>query len=506
MSASKSVMDSILFQPNLHEIRSVAREIEEQLSLISVDKTPPGIGKLHECVDVSRRVLSGELSYDEGKAELEDPNYHGFQWKPFSDKQMEILDNGFYTTAEDYYRIILTEGAVRSGKTIGCTAAWLLYLEKHPYPVHLLSGKTKDTIRWNVVMDLEKILGEGYYYYNYQMGVMKFMGKDIRIVGAYDEGSENRIRGMTAGSWYADEVTTYPDNFLQMGLTRASVEGNRIFWTTNPDSPYHTVHTEYMTNEEMLNNYGILVIHFDLGDNKTLPQKFIEDLKRSSIGVFYDRLILGLWTIAEGAIYAMFDKDIHTFKPQKMPYGIYDDYTIGVDYGTASVTCFTLMGVKQRKGTGLFDFHFLDEIYYDAAKTKMPLTDGELAEKMTDGLVREWPGVSRVFLPHDAGSLRTELMRRGYVTIPLMPTVVDELKIIMGLIKNEQLMVSQKCSNIIKQFYTYVWDPKAQEQGLDAPLKINDHAMDSLRYNLIGYITGRRVPTTTPGKVGRRRT
>ena len=45
-----------------------------------------------------------------------------------------------------------------------------------------------------------------------------------------------------------------------------------------------------------------------------------------------------------------------------------------------------------------------------------------------------------------------------------------------------KLKVSTECKNLLKEFYTYVWDDKAQERGIDRPLKRNDHALDGLRY------------------------
>ena len=35
---------------------------------------------------------------------------------------------------------------------------------------------------------------------------------------------------------------------------------------------------------------------------------------------------------------------------------------------------------------------------------------------------------------------------------------------------------------VIAEYSEYVWDPKAQERGEDAPLKQNDHGKDMERY------------------------
>ena len=38
---------------------------------------------------------------------------------------------------------------------------------------------------------------------------------------------------------------------------------------------------------------------------------------------------------------------------------------------------------------------------------------------------------------------------------------------------------------MIKEFFSYIWDAKAQERGEDKPVKTNDHALDALRYLLM---------------------
>ena len=43
-------------------------------------------------------------------------------------------------------------------------------------------------------------------------------------------------------------------------------------------------------------------------------------------------------------------------------------------------------------------------------------------------------------------------------------------------------MVNNCCTNLIKEFYSYSWDTKAIERGEDAPLKVDDHCLDALRY------------------------
>ena len=45
--------------------------------------------------------------------------------------------------------------------------------------------------------------------------------------------------------------------------------------------------------------------------------------------------------------------------------------------------------------------------------------------------------------------------------------------------RDSPIRISPKLDFVIKEFQGYVWDDKANE---DRPIKVNDHAMDSLRY------------------------
>ena len=38
------------------------------------------------------------------------------------------------------------------------------------------------------------------------------------------------------------------------------------------------------------------------------------------------------------------------------------------------------------------------------------------------------------------------------------------------------------CPNLIDELKSYQWDDKKADHGIDAPHKINDHAVDALRY------------------------
>lgn len=70
---------------------------------------------------------------------------------------------------------------------------------------------------------------------------------------------------------------------------------------------------ELRAKDEPVKN--ILYAHFVMDDNLSLSEKIKERYRNTYRGVFYKRYILGLWAMAEGVIYDMFDNEKHVEDP-----------------------------------------------------------------------------------------------------------------------------------------------------------------------------------------------
>ncbi len=62
--------------------------------------------------------------------------------------------------------------------------------------------------------------------------------------------------------------------------------------------------------------------------------------------------------------------------------------------------------------------------------------------------------------------------------------VMDGLRTMSSLITTRRLKVHRSCKAFIDSVPGYSWDPKAAEKGEDAPLKVDDHAIDAGRYGI----------------------
>lgn len=391
--------------------------------------------------------------------------------------------------------INICHGSVRSGKTIAATTRFLIFILQSDYNEFLISGKTRDTIERNVVRDLIRMIdGNLKYHYNKFDNYIQIEDNRVWLIGFSDEGATEKVRGMTVGGWYADEITSASQSTVEMAITRCSVEGARMFWTMNPESPYHYIYTNYITNQELLDTGTVKVWHFTLDDNPHLSPQYVDELKRVNRNsqVNYKRNILGEWVIAEGAIYDMFDETVHVIhdRPEDL-----DMINICCDYGVSTVTTFGVMGVKHDQQHGN-TYYLLEETYYDAQAQGVAQSD---SQRVNDILMLQTKyGLGRqniIYLSHDAASLKVACRQDPRVRMrcrTYKPNTYKDISTIQDLFTTRRFFIHESCKNSIKQAQTYSWDLRAQQKGEDKPLKVNDHCCDAWRGGIMGPRTSKR--------------
>lgn len=413
-------------------------------------------------------------------------NNNGFELGEFSQKAKDFMYRS------DAF-INIAHGSVRSGKTIAATLRFLTFLGSSPYQEFMISGKTRDTIERNVIRDLIKMIdGRVPYKYRKFDNYIEIEDKKVWLIGFSDEGATEKVRGMTIGGWYADEITSASKSTVEMAITRCSLDDAQMFWTMNPESPYHYIYTDYITNQELLNTGTVKVWHFTLDDNLHLSKRYIEELKRVNrkSQVSYKRNILGEWVIAEGAIYDSFNTDKHviSYDPKC------NELNICCDYGVSTVTTFGVMGyIKNPKGNR---YYLLDETYYDAQEKGVAQSDSDRVNTIV--MLQDKYNLGHkntVYLPHDAASLKAECKKDKRIRMKIRtyrPDTYEDILKIQNLFNNDQFFIHERCKNSITQAQTYSWDIKAQQRGEDKPLKINDHCPDMWRGGLFGPRLNRR--------------
>lgn len=383
----------------------------------------------------------------------------------FSPKQIEA-----YTRS--YSRLNIAEGAVSSGKSHIFMYRFLEELRSGPPGAYLMGGKSETTVIRNVLKPMDAELGN-IIRYNQSRREFHLFDKVVYIVGANDERAEGKIRGLTLAGALLDEVTLLPASFFKMTLSRLRVPGAKLFATTNPDSKFHWLKTDFLDkfseDPEQLSSF-----QFRLDDNPYLTDAYKVSLKKEYSGLWYRRFIEGEWVQAEGAVYDFFSDEDHCVD-EPPTYAKY--YILGIDYGTTNPFAAVLIGFNDDHHPSLW---VEKEYYWDSKKMGYQKTDAEYAVELR----RQFEGypIRLVYLDPSAQSFETELKRQKWPVKQAKNDVIDGIRCVATLISQGDLVVCNRCENLIKEFESYVWDDKSMRLGQDKPIKQRDHALDALRY------------------------
>ncbi len=362
----------------------------------------------------------------------------------------------------------ILSGAVRSGKTyITYDLLPLRVMEQGPGNC-ILIAKTERTLRRNIIDPLQEKFGTSLVSGVYGDGLVDLFGRTFYIAGANDERAVTKIQGMGLVYAYGDEVTTWPESFFQMLKSRLDKPGAKFDGTCNPESPYHWFKS--FIDSEGLNIYHE---HFCIDDNPFLDADFVESLKAEYTGLWYKRYILGLWVMAEGVIYDMFDEAKHVIDtcPQAR------DHYVSIDYGTGNPTAMGLFGVKGNEA-------WLErEYYYDHTKSGRQKTDSEYSQDLKDFLGEIQP--KAIIVDPSALSFKTQLKKDGFRNVKDADNaVLDGIRTQATMLQTGRYKIHLSCKETIREYSGYVWDARAQEKGEDKPIKQQDHCKDMERYFL----------------------
>jgi len=381
----------------------------------------------------------------------------------YSDKQAELLR---MFKQGQLRRINILHGSVRSGKTWISLVLWAFWILSMPRDgSYLMVAKTLTSLKRNCLDLLETLVGREHFTYSLSAKQATLFGRTVYLEGVNDARAESKIRGMTLAGAYCDELTLFTEDFFSMLLSRLSDPGAKLFGTTNPDTPFHWIKVKYIDRQ---NELDMLVMQFLIDDNPYLDPEYVEQLKKEYTGVFNDRFIKGLWVVAEGLIYPMFDPKKHVVKAEDRPY---KQYYISCDYGTANPTSMGLWG--EYDGT----WYRIREHYWDG-RAGGQKTDEEHyldLERLAGGLP-----IRRVIVDPSAASFIECIRRHGRFRVqPANNDVIDGIRDVGTCLSLEKIKFNDCCTNSFAEFSVYVWDDKA---ACDKPVKDHDHAMDDIRY------------------------
>lgn len=428
--------------------------------------------------------------------------------------------------------VLAFEGAIRSSKTIVSLLWWCRFIRKAPKGNLLMVGKTVDVLIRNLLEPLVEMYGAHRVTWNRGLGTADILGRRVYIMGANDAKARSKVQGLTLVGAYVDEATNLPEEYFEMLSSRLSIPGAMMILTCNPEGPKHWLLRKWLMrarwwvhddgtfttqadetvridgkDEPVIDWYRVTFI---LDDNVWLNRvnpSFVRSLKRSHVGVFYQRMIESKWVSADGMVYPMFVPPTsdaltsrHVITRDMLP-TVQAVLNVGVDYGTNHRTRGYLLGLclvpfspdgvpiwgPAPQGAKLdYILVVLAEFAPDTA------TVGEHARLFEEWLrqVHGYGEPDWIAVDPSSAVFKGELFARGRSDVMnAHNAVVSGIQVVSSLFATDRLFIVGPdaqgiggCPVLIEALPGYMWDTKATERGKTEPLKENDDEADALRY------------------------
>lgn len=405
-----------------------------------------------------------------------------FVFKPFSVKQKKVLTWWCPDSPVNDKDGIIADGAIRSGKTLSMSLSYVLWAMSTFHDQNFgMAGKTIGSFRRNVLFWLKLMLrSRGYTVEDHRSDNLLTITKEdtvnyFYIFGGKDERSQDLIQGITLAGMFFDEVALMPESFVNQATGRCSVDGSKFWFNCNPENPMHWFKVNWIDKCE---EKHLLYLHFTMDDNLSLSEKIKERYRSMYTGVFFKRYILGLWCVAEGLVYSMFDEDKHT-TDQYMK-GV-KEYVVSIDYGTVnpfSCGLYAFDGKNSIREKG---------IYYDSRKEGKRLDDEAYYKKM-DEMIGDRK-VTYIIVDPSAASFIEVIKKYGkYIVKGADNDVLDGIRVVTTMLNKGMMKIHKSNTEEIKEIQMYRWDEDSAE---DAVIKENDHFCDELRYYCYTFLRKR---------------
>lgn len=390
------------------------------------------------------------------------------------------------------YEGIICDGSIRSGKTVSEGISFFIWaFARFEEQNFALCGKTINSFRRNVWTWCKSLLRLRGYHISESRDenkiIISYKGKTnyFYVFGGRDERSQDLIQGITLAGVLFDEVALMPESFVNQATGRCSVTGSKYWFNCNPDSPSHWFKKNWIDKAKDKN---LLYLHFTMDDNLSLSEDIKERYRNLYVGVFFKRFILGLWVVAEGAIYDMFSEEENIYSDLPKPIFKYPDPVVAIDYGTtnpfAALLCF--------EDDDKFWIH--SEYYFNSRAEGYQKTDEQYLEDINKWLIENlgtnpYP---QLIVDPSAASFIVAARTRGYRVKEADNSVLDGIRQVATMLARRILLINKNCKNLIREILGYVWDDSSKIEK-EKPLKMNDHAVDAMRYWVKTKINPRRL-------------
>lgn len=390
-------------------------------------------------------------------------------------------------------------GAVRSGKSYVDTAFVIPFRirERAGKPgLIVILGVSKESIERNVLQPMREIYTDKLIGHINNRNVARICGEDVYCLGAEKVSQVAKIQGSSIKYCYGDEVAKWNKEVFQMLKSRLDKPYSCFDGSCNPEHPTHWL-KEFLDNDEL----DIYLQKYTIFDNPFLDPEFVKQLCKEYEGtIYYDRLILGMWKRAAGAIYKRFADNPEMFRcevvdqldpaAERKQFRKEDiiSIEIGLDFGgNQSGHSFVARGytddyreviaVKSKRIVPKdekeeIDSNKLDELFCDFIQEVMD----KYAVVVRHGDEVEYCNIESVFYDNAetvlGNSIRNAVEKRfPWISVKAAKkkTITDRIRCTVRLMGAGRFFITEDCESLETAFSDAVWniDVKDKDERLD---------------------------------------
>lgn len=406
-----------------------------------------------------------------------------------SKKQNEYIINATH-------RWNIKSGAVRSGKSFVDTAYIVpkRIRDRAGLPgLNVIMGVSKESIERNVLQPMREIYTSDLIGNINNRNVARVCGEDVYCLGAEKVSQVAKIQGASIKYCYGDEIAKWNKEVFQMLKSRLDKTYSCFDGACNPENPTHWL-KEFIDNKEL----DIYLQKYTIFDNPFLDPEFVKQLCKEYEGtVYYDRLILGLWKRAEGAIYRKFADHLEEFIKEPAASDL-TEIVIGVDFGgNKSGHSFVARGYDRDNNVyGLNSVRHMNKDFKDGIDSNI-LND--LLIKFVNEVQEKYGKVDFIYWDNAettlGQSIRNAMLKANPATI-VRPAkkirIKDRIECVLKLMGAGRFFITNDCETLSTALQEAVWDEKSMKDD-----RLDDGSSDIDTLDAFEYTIERDIKMLT---------
>lgn len=416
---------------------------------------------------------------------------------------------------------VVLSGPAGTGKSRGCLERLLWLALEFPGMRGLILRKTAVSMRSSILVEFRTVVLEKWI----QGGVVKFFSGSAQEPAQYrfGNGSVIVLGGMDTSSRimstqydiiYINEAFELTENDIETCTSRLRngvVPFQQLILDTNPQQPTHWLKLRCDRGQMTM----LLARHKDNpayvnrdGTFTPLGDRYINGTLKNLTGVRRDRLYLGKWVAAEGAIWEEWDDAVHVrdrkdlFPDGRVPWDWQRVWSI--DFGMTVPMVVQRWAIDDEGRMILYGEHYATgQLFEDVAAEhkKLITADG-------NSRPRE-PRPAWICADHDAEGRATWERHFGMSTLAAKKNVTEGLQAVASRLRvdgrtgkprimlmrgartraDQTLVDAKKPTCTEEEIPGYIWEDKAAKER---PLKNDDHGCDAMRYAVAQLDVGGR--------------